>query len=83
MTTLLTIAFITYTKGAVQYVTSPDWETQFLNWLNSVDSSAGYTRETFTRVGIRCSPVQVHAVAKNEATILSLVGKPPLREATE
>jgi hypothetical protein len=69
------IAFITYTKGAVQFVTSPEWETQFLNWLNSVDSSVGYARDTYATVGFRCSPTQVHAVAKKEATILSLVGK--------
>jgi len=73
MTEPLIIAFITYTKGPVQFVTSPSWETEFLNWLNSVDSSAGYTRKTHTNVGVRCSPVQVHAVEKKEATILSLV----------
>lgn len=67
------IGFITYTKGAVQYVTSPLWETPFLDWLNSVDSSAGYTRETFKNVGIKCCPVKVHDVVKKEATILSLV----------
>ena len=67
------IAFITYTKGAVQYVTSPQWETLFLNWLNSNDRSSGYERETHTTVGVVCSPRSVHAVEKKEATILTLV----------
>lgn len=69
------IAFITYTKGAVQYVTSPEWESQFLDWLNGVDSSTGYKRETLTTIGIKCIPTGVHAVVKNEATILKLVEK--------
>lgn len=69
------VSFITYTKGSMQYVTSPDLETQFLNWLNSVGDSSGYTRETTTKVGVRCSPTEVHVVAKKEAIILSLVGK--------
>lgn len=67
------IAFITYTKGAVQYVTSPEWETQFLNWLNSVGDSSGYKREARSTVGVLCSPSTVYATVKKEATILKLV----------
>lgn len=70
----LPVAFITYTKGTQQYVTSPFYETQFLNWLNKDGrSSASYIRETICRVGVHCCPVVVHAVEKREATILKLV----------
>lgn len=68
------IAFITYTKGAVQYVTSPQYETQFLNWLDEHGGGlAGYARQTIARVGVKCSPTVVHSTEKREATILSLV----------
>jgi hypothetical protein len=67
--------FITYTKGAIQFVTAPGYETSFLNWLNSCSDSSGYTRETMDLVAVRCSPVVVHAVEKREATILTLVKK--------
>jgi hypothetical protein len=69
------IAFITYTKGAMMYVTSPEWESHFLDWLNSVDSSKGYERETHSKVGVVCAPRTVHATEKREATILKLVDK--------
>lgn len=69
----MSIPFITYTKGAVQYVTSSYYETAFLDWLNSVGDSSGYKREVITRVVVQCSPMVVHAVEKKEATILTLV----------
>jgi hypothetical protein len=70
------IAFITYTKGAKQYVTSPVYESLFLNWLNSEGrSSAGYERETHARVGVQCCPITIHATEKKEATILTIVKK--------
>jgi hypothetical protein len=68
------VAFITYTKGAVQYVTSPVHETAFLNWLAKVDNTSSYTRDTLGRVAVKCCPVVVHAVEKKEpATVLKLV----------
>ena len=67
------VVFITYTKGPIQFVTSPLCETEFLNWLNRVDDSAGFIRETHGTCGVRCSPREVHAVAKKEAVILRLV----------
>jgi len=67
------VAFITYTKDAVQYVTTPQHETQFLNWLATVDKTSNYTRETNNQVGVRCSPSIVHAKAEKSATILKLV----------
>jgi hypothetical protein len=69
----LPIAFITYTKGPVMYVTSPQWETQFLNWLNKNDSSSGYSREVHTTVAVLCAPRTVHSAEKREATVLTLV----------
>lgn len=68
-----TISLITYTKATVQYVTTPEWETQFLNWLNKYEDSSGYKRETHTTVGIRCSPISVHATVRKDATVLKLV----------
>jgi hypothetical protein len=71
-----TISFITYTKGATQYVTTSEWETQFLNWLNEHYDSSGYKRETHTTVGVVCCPREVHHVTtKKEAAVLSLVKK--------
>jgi hypothetical protein len=66
-------AFITYTKGTRQYVTSPEWETQFLNWLATQDDTSSYKRETITQVAVVCSPRIVHQTEKKEATILQLV----------
>lgn len=67
------VAFITYTKEAKMYVTSPQWESQFLDWLNSCSSSKGYERKVHTTVGVQCCPIQVHAIEKKEATVLKLV----------
>jgi hypothetical protein len=67
------VTFITYTKGTRQYVTTPYYETQFLNWLNSVDNSSGYVRETNDRVSVTCCPRTVYAEGKKEAIILKLV----------
>lgn len=67
------VSLITYTKAAVQYVTTPALETQFLDWLNKVADSSGYKRETYNKVGVRCSPLTVQATAKKDATILKLV----------
>jgi hypothetical protein len=69
------VAFITYTKGAAQYVTSPVYETAFLNWLNKESSSTGWVRETHSRVGVQCCPITVHAETKKNATVLTLVKK--------
>jgi hypothetical protein len=69
----LPVSFVTYTRGPEQYITSPEYETQFLNWLNRVDSSEGFKREVCSTVGVRCCPSQVHAVVKKEATVLKLV----------
>jgi len=66
-------AFITYTKGAQQYVTSEQYETQFLNWLATVDKTSNYTREVYTKVAISCCPVEVHRTEKKEAVVLKLV----------
>lgn len=67
------IAFVLYTKGAVQYVTIPEYESQFLDWLNSVDSSSGYQRGTTTTCGVRCYIAALHETVKKEATILTLI----------
>ena len=68
------IAFITYTKGAEQFVTSPYWESLFLDWLNADGrSSVGYVREAISRVGVRCCPTVVHATEKKEGIVLKLV----------
>lgn len=67
------ITFVTYTKGAVQYVTIPAYESQFLDWLNSVDSSTGYLRETASTCGIRCYVAALHETTKREATVLTLI----------
>lgn len=68
------VGFITYTKDAQQYVTSPQYESFFLNWLNKDGrSSVGYVRETHSSVGVRCCPVIVHATEKKEAIVLKLV----------
>jgi len=67
------IVFVTYTKGAVQYVTIPELESQFLDWLNSVDSSTGYQRETASTCGVRCYVAALHETIKKEATVLTLV----------
>lgn len=73
--TSINITFVTYTKGALEYVTCPPYESQFLNWLNSVDDSSGWKRETHAAVGVRCSPIAVHATEKKEASVLKLVPK--------
>lgn len=68
------VTFITYTKGVVQYVTSPSQETGFLNWLAKIDNTSSYTRDTVGRVAVRCCPPTVHSVQKKEsATVLKLV----------
>jgi hypothetical protein len=65
--------FITYTKGTKQYVTSWQWETQFLNWLAENDDMSSYKRETCNKVAVVCCPPIVHQTEKKEATILQLV----------
>lgn len=72
------VSFITYTNGAVQYVTIEKWESQFLNWLNRVDDSVGYKRETHSSCGVRCAPFIVHATEKKDATVLKLVRQAPM-----
>jgi hypothetical protein len=67
------IGFITYTKGTRQYVTSPEWENQFLNWLATQDDTSSYKRETCDKVAVVCCPMIVHQTEKKEATILQLV----------
>lgn len=62
--------FITYTKGTKQYVTSWQWETQFLNWLAENDDMSSYKRETCHKVAVVCCPRIVHETEKKEATIL-------------
>lgn len=69
--------FITYSKEAIQFVTTPDLETQFLDWMNSVGSSSGYVRAIHTSVGIRGALVQVHKTEVKSATVLKLVQKDP------
>lgn len=73
------VTFITYTKEAIMFVTTPYYETQFLNWLNSVGSSVGYKREVCDKVGIKCSPLIVHSIDKKEAVILNLVRKEDIK----
>lgn len=73
-------SFITYTKGAIQYVTTPHLETQFLDWLASVDVTSSYKRETNNQVGCVCSPRIVHTVKKQEAVVLKLVKDPASKE---
>lgn len=61
--------FITYTKGAVQYVTIPAYESQFLDVLEKFGGAEGYKRQTHTSVCVGCSPKQV----QKEATVLTLI----------
>jgi hypothetical protein len=66
--------FIMYTKGAVQWVTYSHCETQFLNWLATIDNTSSYTREVCDKVAVKCSPSIVHAVERKEpAVVLKLV----------
>lgn len=68
------VAFITYTKGAKMYVTSPLYEHHFLNWLNDAGGgSSEYVRQAIDRVGVQCCPVIVHKKEEQSATILKLV----------
>lgn len=68
------VGFITYTKDDVQFVTSPEWENQFLDWLNrEMGSSSGYTREIHGTVGVRCNLLSARKTEKKEAVILKLV----------
>lgn len=66
----MTVSFISYIKDNLMFVTSPQQETFFINWLNSVSNSSDYGRETHTAVGVRCSPF---IYTKREAVILSIV----------
>lgn len=72
----LLITFITYTKGTIQFVTTPTWESQFLDWLNKYGNSQEYERKTYSNVGIRGCVLEVHKTEKREATILTLVKEP-------
>lgn len=72
------IVFITYTKAALQYATIPQYESQFLDWLNSFDNSSGYERETYARIAVACCPKVVHEKQKHEAIVLKLVKDEPL-----
>lgn len=71
------MAFITYTRGAVQFVTSSDLETQFLNWLNSIEGTCSmeFVREVKSTIAVKCCPSSVMAKPRKEATILTLVKK--------
>jgi hypothetical protein len=67
-------SFVTYTKGAVQYVTTPEHETHFLNWLATVANTSEYTRETNCKVAVKGSPSIVHSTEKRDsAVVLKLV----------
>jgi hypothetical protein len=66
-------SFITYTKGAVQYVTDPRHETHFLNWLATIDKTSDYARETNKLIAVRCSPWIAQATKKEACVVLKLV----------
>lgn len=69
------IAFITYTRDRVQYITTPDYEHYFLNWMNGENGpkSTGFVRRTITTVGVICRPWTPEE--KKEGTVLSIVPK--------